>query len=60
MLTYGGIGLLIGGIILTFFSGKIAKGDEEKAAKLKKQGPILSLVGVGFLALAFVIGGMLA
>jgi len=58
MLTYGGIGLLIGGLILTFFSGKIAK-DEEKAAKLKKQGPILAVVGAGFLALAVFLGGML-
>ncbi|MEE9433300.1 MAG: hypothetical protein V3V15_03580 [Sphingorhabdus sp.] len=60
MLTYGGLGLLIGGIILTLFSGKIAKGDEEKAAKLKKQGPILAVVGAGFLILAVVLGRMLA
>ncbi len=59
MLTYGGLGLLIGGLILTFFSGKIAKGDEEKAAKLKKQGPILAVVGAAALALAVFLGGML-
>ena len=59
MLTYGGLGLLIAGIVFMFFSDKINK-DPEKAAKTKKQAPILMLVGAAFLGAAFVIGGALA
>lgn len=59
MLTYGGLGLFFAGIIMMFFSDKLYS-DAEKAAKAKKQAPILALVGAGALALAFFIGGALA
>lgn len=54
MLTYGGIGLLVAGIILTFFGDKIIR-DPEQAAKRKKQGPIMALVGALALGLAIVL-----
>jgi len=59
MLTYGGLGLLLGGLIMTFFADKIIK-DVEKAANAKKQGPILAIVGAAALGLAVFLGGMLA
>ena len=59
MLLYGGLGLIIAGIISMFFGDKFQK-DAEKLAKMKKQAPILVVVGVIFVALAFVIPTMLA
>ena len=59
MLTYGGLGLLIAGLLFTFFAGKIIK-DPEKAANAKKQGPILAIVGAVMLGLATYLGGGLA
>ncbi|MCB2088236.1 MAG: hypothetical protein KDD98_05345 [Sphingomonadaceae bacterium] len=59
MLTYGGLGLLIAGLIFTFAADKIIK-DPEKAAKSKKQGPILAVVGAAMLGAAVLLGGMLA
>ena len=51
MLTYGGIGLLVAGLLFTFGGTKFIK-DEEKAQNLKKQAPILALVGAAMLGLA--------
>lgn len=54
MLLYGGMGLLLAGIICYLFPGKI-QADAEKAAKMKKQAPILALVGVVFLGIRFML-----
>lgn len=54
MLLYGGLGLIIAGIISMFFGDKFQK-DAEKLAKMKKQAPILVVVGVVFVALAFIL-----
>jgi len=59
MLTYGGLGLLIGGLFLTFFADKVIS-DPEKAARSKKQGPILAAVGAGALGLAVVLSILIA
>ncbi len=55
MLTFGGIGLFFGGLILTFFGDKIGK-DPEKGAKAKKQGPILAVIGAAMLGVAWYLG----
>lgn len=54
MLTYGGIGLLVAGILFMLMPDKLVK-DPEKAAKAKKQAPILMAVGAGMLVLAIVL-----
>jgi hypothetical protein len=54
MLLYGGIGLLMAGIIIFFFSGQIQK-DPAKAAKARKQAPVLAAVGAVMLAVRFLI-----
>lgn len=59
MLTYGGIGLLAAGIIMMFGAEKLIS-DPEKAAKAKKQAPILAVVGAAALGLGIFLGGMLA
>lgn len=56
MLLYGGIGLLLGGLIILLFGNKIIK-DPEKAANSRKQAPILMGVGAVFLVIRFVIAG---
>lgn len=56
MLLYGGIGLLGAGIITYFFGDKI-QSDATKAAQLKKQAPILMVVGVVFLVVWALIAG---
>lgn len=56
MLLYGGIGLLGAGIIIYFFGGKL-QSDAAKAAQMKKQAPILMLVGAVMLGVrALLIG----
>ena len=55
MLLYGGIGLLVAGILSMFFSDKLSK-DPAKAAQLKKQGPVIAVVGVIFLLLRMLLG----
>ena len=59
MFFYGGLGLLIGGLIFMFAADKVVS-DAEKAAKAKSQAPALIGVGVVFLILAFVLPGLLA
>lgn len=56
MLLYGGIGLLLGGLIIFLFGNKFIK-DLEKAANSRKQAPILMAVGAVFLVIRFVILG---
>lgn len=51
MLTYGGLGLLIAGLIFSFGGTKFIS-DETKAQNLKKQAPILAIVGAAMLGLA--------
>lgn len=58
MLTFGGAGLLMAGIIMMLFPHKIIK-DPEKAANAKKQAPILALAGAAMLALAIYLGGFI-
>lgn len=55
MLLYAGMGLLLAGIIMMFFAGRIMP-DAEKAAKARKQAPILAVVGGFMLLLRFLIG----
>lgn len=55
MLLYGGIGLLAAGILSTFFSDKLSK-DPAKAAQMKKQGPVIAVVGAVFLLLRMLLG----
>lgn len=52
MLLYGGIGLLVAGLIFMLAGDKIVK-DAEKAAQAKKQAPILMVVGAVFLGLYY-------
>lgn len=59
MFFYGGIGLLVAGLIFMFAADKVVK-DTEKAAKAKSQAPILIGVGAVFLIIAFVLPGLLA
>lgn len=59
MLTYGGLALLLAGILMMVIPHKLIK-DPEKAARAKKNAPVMALVGAGALVLAFVLGGMLA
>lgn len=59
MFFYGGIGLLIAGIIFMFAADKVVR-DAEKAAKAKSQAPVLIGVGAVFLVIAFVLPGLLA
>lgn len=54
MLTYGGIGLLVAGILFMTMPNKLVK-DPAKAAKAKKQAPILAVVGAVMLGLAVVL-----
>ena len=54
MLLYGGIGLLAAGII-TFFVGDKLQSDAAKAAQMKKQAPILMVVGVVYLVVRALI-----
>jgi hypothetical protein len=56
MLLYGGVGLLLGGIITYFFSDKI-QSEPTKASRMRKQSPILMLVGTGLLGLSVLVGG---
>mgnify|MGYP006910658986 CR=1 FL=1 len=51
MLTYGGLGLLIAGLIFMLGGDKLVK-DPDKAANAKKQAPILMVVGAAMLGLA--------
>lgn len=55
MLLYGGIGLLAAGIISMMFSDKLSK-DPAKAAQMKKQGPMIAIVGAIFLLLRMLLG----
>ena len=55
MLLYGGAGLLLGGIITFFFSDKIQP-DSTKATRMRKQSPILMLVGAGLLGMSVLAG----
>lgn len=59
MLLYGGIGLLLAGLIMTFFGGAIIK-DAEKAAKAKKNAPAAMVVGVIMLGAWAYFSGMFA
>ncbi|MEP0189632.1 MAG: hypothetical protein ABJP70_01850 [Erythrobacter sp.] len=59
MFLYGGIGLLIGGLILLLFSNSVVK-DAEKAANARKQAPYLMLVGAVFLAIWVFASGVLS
>ncbi|MEO5707652.1 MAG: hypothetical protein ABIQ46_11515 [Alteraurantiacibacter sp.] len=54
MLLYGGIGLVVAGIISMIFSDKLSQ-DAAKAAQLKKQGPIIAAVGALFLLVRLLI-----
>ncbi|QZH75937.1 MAG: hypothetical protein JY451_04990 [Erythrobacter sp.] len=54
MLFYGGIGLVVAGIIFLLAADKVVK-DAEKAAQAKKQAPVLLGVGAVFLALSVVL-----
>jgi len=58
MLFYGGIGLLVAGLLSMFASDKLSK-DPEKAAQMKKNGPMLAGVGAVFLGLAVVLPSIL-
>lgn len=58
MLTYGGLGLLIAGLVFMFGGTRFIK-DAERAAQLKKQAPILAGVGAAMLGLAVVLSYML-
>ncbi len=51
MLLYGGIGLLAGGIVSWLFSDKLTK-DVANAARMKKQAPILVVVGAVLLGVS--------
>jgi hypothetical protein len=55
MLLYGGIGLLAAGVISMLFSDKLTS-DAAKAAQLKKQGPIIAVVGAVFLLVRVLLG----
>jgi hypothetical protein len=54
MFLYGGIGLLVAGLIFMLAADKVIK-DAEKAAQAKKQAPILLGVGAVFLGLSVVL-----
>ncbi len=56
MLLYGGIGLLAAGIITYFFGDKI-QSDAAKAAQMKKQAPILMLIGAVLLGARVLLAG---
>jgi hypothetical protein len=56
MLLYGGIGLLVAGIITYFFGAKL-QSDAAKVAQMKKQAPILMVVGVVMLVVRALIVG---
>lgn len=56
MLLYGGIGLLVAGILFMIMPNKIVS-DPEKAANAKKQAPILAAVGAVMLFIRFMIVG---
>ena len=55
MLLYGGFGLLAAGIICWLFSDKLSQ-DREKAARMKKQSPILAVVGAVLLGASLLAG----
>ena len=55
MLLYGGMGLLLAGIIMMFFAGKLIP-DAAKAANARKQAPILAVVGAVLLVVRFLLG----
>lgn len=59
MFLYGGIGLLVAGLIFLLAADKVVK-DAEKAAQAKKQAPILLGVGAVFLAIWVVLSFTLA
>ncbi len=55
MLLYGGIGLLVGGIVSALFGDRLSK-DPATAARMKKQGPLLAVVGAVLLLLRLLLG----
>ncbi len=59
MLLYGGIGLLIGGLILSLFGDKFIK-DADKAENARKQAPYLMLVGAVFLVIWVFVSGVIS
>lgn len=59
MLTFGGIGLFLAGVLLTVMPHKFTS-NAGKAAKAKKQGPILAVIGAAALVLALWLGGTIA
>jgi hypothetical protein len=59
MFLYGGIGLLVAGLIFLLAADKVVR-DAEKAAQAKKQAPILIGVGAVFLAIWLVLSFTLA
>ena len=58
MLTYGGLGLLVAGLVMSVTAEKIVK-DPAKAAKAKKQGPLMALIGAAALGLGIYLGSVL-
>ena len=55
MLTYGGIGLLVAGLIFMFGGTKLIK-DPDKAQNAKKNAPVIAIVGAVMLGLAVYLG----
>lgn len=54
MLTYGGIALVLAGIVTMLFNRQLGK-DAETRARMRKQAPWLIVVGAVFLVLAYVL-----
>lgn len=52
MLLYGGIGLFFGGLVILLGGNALIK-DAEKAAKARKQAPILMIIGALALTCSF-------
>lgn len=59
MLLYGGIGLLIGGLIILLFGDKFIK-EAEKAQNARKQAPYLMVVGAAFLVVWVFVSGLIS
>ncbi len=58
MLMYGGIGLLLGGLIILLFGERLI-GDPARAAPARRQAPVLMVIGALMLGGAVFLGGAL-